>query len=140
MFALLKPRRKRAAQIAHPFPPSTALCQIFSGLGIWAEFIFLENYLYSNLQEKKKGFQLQGFVMGVGGGGDSFDLQVGGSWGFKGLMRRKKVDSARKKVDGGGHQLAKALSVPHLIAIGNPFSFSWVLMWIPLAGGFSLVF
>ena len=57
--------------------------------------------------------------MGVGG---EFDSQKRGSRGFKGLMRRKLVDSARKEVD-GGHKLAKELSVTHLIAIGNPFSF-----------------
>ncbi|WJZ92478.1 hypothetical protein VitviT2T_011468 [Vitis vinifera] len=52
--------------------------------------------------------------MGVGG---DFDSQKRGSRGFKGLMRRKLVDSARKEVD-GGHKLAKELSVTHLIAIG----------------------
>lgn len=52
--------------------------------------------------------------MGVGG---EFDSQKRGSRGFKGLMRRKLVDSARKEVD-GGHKLAKELSVTHLIAIG----------------------
>lgn len=63
--------------------------------------------------------------MGVGVGGD-FDSQKKGSWGIKGLMRRKQVDSARKDVD-GGHQLAKELSVLHLVAIGNPFLFSGFL-------------
>lgn len=43
---------------------------------------------------------------------------TGGSWGcVRTLIRRKQVDSARVK--SGGHQLAKALSVAHLIAIGN---------------------
>ncbi|KAB1223317.1 Cationic amino acid transporter 2, vacuolar [Morella rubra] len=42
---------------------------------------------------------------------------TGGSWGcVRTLIRRKQVDSARVK--SGGHQLAKALSVAHLIAIG----------------------
>ncbi|XP_052175303.1 cationic amino acid transporter 2, vacuolar-like [Diospyros lotus] len=44
-----------------------------------------------------------------------------GSWasGFKGLVKRKRVDSIHSKSSGSGHhQLAKALSVPHLIAIG----------------------
>ena len=58
--------------------------------------------------------------MGVSG---DFDSQNRGLWGFKGLMRRKQVDSARKEVDGGHHQLAKELSVLHLVAIGNPSSF-----------------
>ncbi|KAG6642819.1 cationic amino acid transporter 2, vacuolar-like isoform X1 [Carya illinoinensis] len=41
----------------------------------------------------------------------------GGSWGcVRTLIRRKQVDSARVKL--GGQQLAKELSVPHLIAIG----------------------
>lgn len=40
-----------------------------------------------------------------------------GSWSsLNFLTRRKRVDSADKKSDG---QLAKELSVPHLIAIGN---------------------
>ncbi|KAH7855057.1 hypothetical protein Vadar_020719 [Vaccinium darrowii] len=39
--------------------------------------------------------------------------------GFKGLIRRKQVDSIHSKSSGTGHhQLAKELSVPHLIAIG----------------------
>ncbi|XP_030517588.1 cationic amino acid transporter 2, vacuolar-like [Rhodamnia argentea] len=44
-----------------------------------------------------------------------------GSWGgwVKGLVRRKQVDSAHTMSGGGGHhQLAKELSVLHLIAIG----------------------
>ncbi|XP_010534036.1 PREDICTED: cationic amino acid transporter 2, vacuolar-like, partial [Tarenaya hassleriana] len=42
----------------------------------------------------------------------------GHSWGcVRSLVRRKQVDSARAKAE-GHHQLAKALTVPHLIAIG----------------------
>ncbi|KAK3446446.1 hypothetical protein EUGRSUZ_A02137 [Eucalyptus grandis] len=41
-----------------------------------------------------------------------------GGWA-KGLVRRKQVDSARSRSGGGGHhQLAKELSILHLIAIG----------------------
>ncbi|KAL1214500.1 Cationic amino acid transporter 2, vacuolar [Cardamine amara subsp. amara] len=41
----------------------------------------------------------------------------GHSWGYvRSLVRRKQVDSANSKSQ--GHQLAKALTVPHLIAIG----------------------
>ena len=40
-----------------------------------------------------------------------------GSWGsLRFLTRRKRVDSARNNSEG---ELAKELSVPHLIAIGN---------------------
>lgn len=43
----------------------------------------------------------------------------GHSWGcVRSLVRRKQVDSANVKAE-GHHQLAKALTVPHLIAIGN---------------------
>lgn len=38
--------------------------------------------------------------------------------GAKGLFRRKQVDSDRHRA-GGHHQLAKALSIPQLIAIGS---------------------
>lgn len=41
------------------------------------------------------------------------------SWGLSSLMRRKQVDSDRVRVEGGHHQLAKELSIPQLIAIGN---------------------
>lgn len=42
----------------------------------------------------------------------------GHSWGYvRSLVRRKQVDSANAKSQ--GHQLAKALTVPHLIAIGT---------------------
>ncbi|GAB4859777.1 hypothetical protein Ancab_011257 [Ancistrocladus abbreviatus] len=37
---------------------------------------------------------------------------------LKSLVRRKQVDSEHTK-SSSGHQLAKALSVPHLIAIGS---------------------
>uniref|UniRef100_A0A1J3K7T1 Cationic amino acid transporter 2, vacuolar n=1 Tax=Noccaea caerulescens TaxID=107243 RepID=A0A1J3K7T1_NOCCA len=43
----------------------------------------------------------------------------GHSWGcVRSLVRRKQVDSANSKPEGAHHQLAKALTVPHLIAIG----------------------
>ncbi|KAK9986846.1 hypothetical protein SO802_031797 [Lithocarpus litseifolius] len=51
---------------------------------------------------------------------DSQEGGKGSSWGGGGvissLIRRKQVDSVHAK--SSGHQLAKALSVPHLIAIG----------------------
>lgn len=51
----------------------------------------------------------------------------GGSWGcVRTLIRRKQVDSARVK--SGGQQLAKELSVPHLIAIGNFLGFLFLLL------------
>lgn len=41
----------------------------------------------------------------------------GHSWGYvRSLVRRKQVDSANG--NSHGHQLAKALTVPHLVAIG----------------------
>ncbi|CAN8241715.1 unnamed protein product [Cochlearia groenlandica] len=43
----------------------------------------------------------------------------GHSWGYvRSLVRRKQVDSAIRNVDSQQQQLAKALTVPHLIAIG----------------------
>ena len=42
--------------------------------------------------------------------------------GFKALIRRKQVDSANSSSSSsssGHHQLAKELSVPHLISIGT---------------------
>ncbi|KAB2058622.1 hypothetical protein ES319_A11G245800v1 [Gossypium barbadense] len=49
---------------------------------------------------------------------DSQKEGFGSSWGgFKSLVRRKQVDSAHSKRS-GHHQLAKELTVPHLIAIG----------------------
>ncbi|RWW56959.1 hypothetical protein BHE74_00036279 [Ensete ventricosum] len=38
--------------------------------------------------------------------------------GFRCLTRRKQVDSDRVRAEEGHHQLAKALSVPQLVAIG----------------------
>lgn len=54
----------------------------------------------------------------LGGGGGY------GSWGgcFRGLTRRKQVDSMHAK-SGKHHQLAKDLSVLHLIAVGNSIWF-----------------
>lgn len=48
----------------------------------------------------------------TGGGG-------GGLFGFHSLIRRKQVDSIHVKSSHGGHQLAKELSITHLISIGN---------------------
>ncbi|OMO70369.1 Amino acid/polyamine transporter I [Corchorus olitorius] len=49
---------------------------------------------------------------------DSKNEGSGSSWGgLKSLIRRKQVDSANSKRS-GHHQLAKELTVPHLIAIG----------------------
>lgn len=55
---------------------------------------------------------------------------VGSSWGcLRSLVRRKQVDSHHARA-GGHNQLAKALTVPHLIAIGNSFlSSSCLLEW-----------
>jgi len=45
----------------------------------------------------------------------------GHSWGYvRSLVRRKQVDSANGQSH--GHQLARALTVPHLVAIGNVIS------------------
>lgn len=50
---------------------------------------------------------------------DSQKEGFGSPWGgLKSLVRRKQVDSAHSKRL-GHHQLAKELTVPHLIAIGN---------------------
>ncbi|GMH30004.1 hypothetical protein Nepgr_031847 [Nepenthes gracilis] len=50
---------------------------------------------------------------GISGGGDVFGKCL------RSLVRRKQVDSEHTKSSASsGHQLAKALSVPHLIAIG----------------------
>lgn len=48
----------------------------------------------------------------------------GQGWGrgVRSLMRRKQVDSDRARAEAGGthhHQLAKELSIPQLVAIGN---------------------
>ncbi|CAN6577563.1 unnamed protein product [Malus baccata var. baccata] len=52
-----------------------------------------------------------------GGGGDGGSGRNGGSWGGRhSLIRRKQVDSVHVK--SRGHQLAKELTVPHLVAIG----------------------
>lgn len=63
--------------------------------------------------------------MGLLGDSQEGGKGKGSSWGGGGvissLIRRKQVDSVHAK--SSGHQLAKALSVPHLIAIGNSFSF-----------------
>lgn len=55
----------------------------------------------------------------LGGSGKAGGNGSSGGW-LKGLVRRKQVDSAHAKSGGGGHhQLAKELSVLHLIAIGK---------------------
>ena len=63
--------------------------------------------------------------MGLLGDSEEGGKGKGSSWVGGGvissLIRRKQVDSVHAK--SSGHQLAKALSVPHLIAIGNSFSF-----------------
>lgn len=45
---------------------------------------------------------------------------------LRSFVRRKQVDSedTNKSSSSTHHQLAKALSVPHLIAIGKPLNFS----------------
>lgn len=54
--------------------------------------------------------------MGFEGGSGKEERGVGA--GFRFLTRRKQVDSDRVRDRGGYHQLAKALSVPELVAIG----------------------
>lgn len=51
--------------------------------------------------------------MGVGGGD-----YYGGVGELRSLVRRKRVDSHNTTTNTGHHQLAKALTVPHLVAIG----------------------
>ncbi|KAI3437048.1 AA_permease_C domain-containing protein [Psidium guajava] len=55
----------------------------------------------------------------LGGGSQKAGGNGSAGGGLKGLVRRKQVDSAHTMSGGGGHhQLAKELSVLHLIAIG----------------------
>lgn len=54
---------------------------------------------------------------------DSQDGDAGGRRGFSCLIRRKQVDSVYVKSGGAHHQLAKELTVPHLVAIGKLFIF-----------------
>ena len=54
----------------------------------------------------------------VGGGGGGCGCGSSSWGGFKSLVRRKQVDSAHAK---RGALLAKELSVPYLVAIGNFF-------------------
>nr|AQY10160.1 vacuolar cationic amino acid transporter [Petunia x hybrida] len=58
--------------------------------------------------------------MGFGGDTQKIGEKGGGCFvgGVKSLVRRKQVDSTNSKAAGSSHQLAKALTVPHLIAIG----------------------
>lgn len=70
------------------------------------------------------GFIIMGFV-GDGScsssGGDKGGCFIGG---MKSLVRRKQVDSANSKsssTSGSSHQLAKALTIPHLITIGKDY-------------------
>lgn len=56
---------------------------------------------------------------------DGQKVDANGSWGcLRSLVRRKQVDSAHSK-RGSRHQLAKELSVLHLIAIGRSW---WALV------------
>ncbi|XP_071734801.1 cationic amino acid transporter 2, vacuolar [Rutidosis leptorrhynchoides] len=58
------------------------------------------------------GYVLESNQGGIGGGGIAKS-------GFQSLVRRKRVDSVHSKSSGSGHhQLAKELSILHLIAIG----------------------
>lgn len=55
----------------------------------------------------------------------------GHSWGYvRSLVRRKQVDSANGKSQ--GHQLAKALSVPHLIAIGTNAFLQYIFLGVSI--------
>lgn len=63
---------------------------------------------------------------------DSKDGVGGGRRGFSSLIRRKQVDSVHVKSSGAAHhhQLAKELTVPHLVAIGKLFIFICIaILW-----------
>lgn len=61
-----------------------------------------------------------------GGGGGSGKQ---GSWGgLNSLIRRKQVDSVHVK--SGGQQLAKELTIPHLVAIGKLFLLNHFLIHV----------
>lgn len=55
--------------------------------------------------------------------------------GFKALIRRKQVDSAHSSSSSGHHQLARELSIPHLISIGTHVilcAFNFVLILVAM--------
>lgn len=59
------------------------------------------------------------FLMGLQNGIEGVSGKCSWGCGFKGLVRRKQVDSIHARSSGSAHrQLAKALTIPHLIAIG----------------------
>lgn len=61
---------------------------------------------------------------------DSQDGDAGGRRGLSCLIRRKQVDSVYVKSGGAAHhQLAKELTVPHLVAIGKLFIFLFLCLW-----------
>ncbi|KAM7273641.1 hypothetical protein ACFE04_028305 [Oxalis oulophora] len=65
------------------------------------------------VDKQKEG---QGQAQGQGGGSNS---NYNSSWsGLRSLVRRKQVDSAHRNISGHHQQLAKELTIPHLIAIG----------------------
>lgn len=73
----------------------------------------------------------------VEGGGDKGGCFIGG---MKSLVRRKQVDSANSKSSsaaGSSHQLAKALTIPHLITIGKNLdsflSFFFLIIMVQLS-------
>ena len=97
---------------------------------IFIFFVFVVVVVVYILKKKKKKINSTSCWCLVSEMGLLGDSQEGGkgkgsSWGGGGvissLIRRKQVDSVHAK--SSGHQLAKALSVPHLIAIGTSFSF-----------------
>ena len=70
-------------------------------------------------QEKRK--------MGFGEGGNLGGVDAGNYVDFRSFVRRKRVDSEHT-TSSTGHQLAKALTVPHLVAIGN-FIYFLIFFW-----------
>lgn len=61
------------------------------------------------------------------------DGDGGGRRGFSCLIRRKQVDSVYVKSGGAAHhQLAKELTVPHLVAIGKLFIFIFIFIFLCL--------
>lgn len=59
------------------------------------------------------------------------DGDAGPRRGFSSLIRRKQVDSVYVKSGGAAHhQLAKELTVPHLVAIGKLFICIPLLMFM----------
>jgi len=87
-----------------------------------SESIFLVYYLFSKKRKKREIF-LMGFVGDESqeGSGSNYVGQ-GSSCSWRFLTRRKKVDNSYVENSNNSHhgvQLAKELTIPHLMAIGN---------------------